>query len=147
VSLAAAPRARAAEGCQGAGPHVAVAVDGLRSTRGDLVVEIYPDDAKRFLAHKAQVASVHQKLTGLNPTVCLAVPAPGYYAVAVFHDENSDYKLNQNALGIPTEGFGLSNNPGLRLGKPSFNLVRVRIEDDMTLRIHLRYVLGGGSSK
>ncbi len=34
----------------------------------------------------------------------------GAYAVAVMHDENNNAKLDTNFLGIPTEGFGFSNN-------------------------------------
>ncbi len=142
--LAAGRPARAGEGCDGAGPHVNVVVEGLRSSRGDIVAEIYPDDAKRFLVHHEQVASIHQKLTGLNASVCLTVPSAGYYAMAVFHDENSDYKFNRNALGLPLEGFGLSNNPVVRLGMPSFGSIRFRVEGDTTLHVRLRYFLGGG---
>jgi len=34
----------------------------------------------------------------------------GKYAVSVFHDENSNGKLDTNFLGIPREGVGASNN-------------------------------------
>lgn len=35
---------------------------------------------------------------------------PGTYAMAVIHDENMNGKLDTNWLGIPTEGYGFSNN-------------------------------------
>ena len=35
---------------------------------------------------------------------------PGTYAIAVFHDENANGKLDKNFLGIPCEGYGASNN-------------------------------------
>jgi uncharacterized protein (DUF2141 family) len=37
--------------------------------------------------------------------------APGRYAVRVMHDENGNRKLDTNFVGIPTEGYGFSNNP------------------------------------
>jgi len=52
---------------------------------------------------------------------------PGVYAVAVFHDEDGDGEMD-SVLGIPTEGFGFSNNakPGM-FGPPSFNEAAFRV--------------------
>lgn len=44
----------------------------------------------------------------------------GVYAIAAIHDSNGDNRLNQNGLGIPSEGFGFSNNPPLKFGPASF---------------------------
>ena len=35
----------------------------------------------------------------------------GQYAVVVLHDENGNKKLDTNLIGIPKEGYGVSNNP------------------------------------
>ncbi len=37
--------------------------------------------------------------------------APGKYALQVMHDENDNGELDSNFLGIPTEGYGFSQNP------------------------------------
>ena len=37
------------------------------------------------------------------------IPA-GDYAIAVFLDENDNYELDRNLLGLPTEKYGFSNN-------------------------------------
>lgn len=47
--------------------------------------------------------------------------APGTYALAVIHDENMNGKLDTNWLGIPTEGYGFSNDVTAALGAPSFS--------------------------
>ena len=62
-----------------------------------------------------------------NARVCIYVPNPGIYAVAVYHDEDSSRKLNRNALGMPTEGFGFSNNPSTFFGLPAFAKVRLNV--------------------
>jgi uncharacterized protein (DUF2141 family) len=46
---------------------------------------------------------------------------PGTYAMVVIHDENMNGKLDTNALGIPTEGYGFSNDAKKWLGTPSFS--------------------------
>ena len=47
--------------------------------------------------------------------------APGTYALAVVHDENMNGKLDTNWLGIPTEGYGFSNDATASQGAPSFS--------------------------
>ncbi len=37
--------------------------------------------------------------------------APGKYAIRLMHDENDNGKLDTNLVGMPTEGYGFSNNP------------------------------------
>lgn len=37
--------------------------------------------------------------------------APGKYALRLMHDENDNGKLDSNLIGMPTEGYGFSNNP------------------------------------
>ncbi|MDD2466411.1 MAG: DUF2141 domain-containing protein [Desulfobulbus sp.] len=46
---------------------------------------------------------------------------PGRYAMAVVHDENMNGKLDTNLIGIPTEGYGFSNDAKAMLGAPSFS--------------------------
>jgi uncharacterized protein (DUF2141 family) len=45
----------------------------------------------------------------------------GAYAVYVFHDENLNGKMDTNFVGMPVEGYGMSNNPKKRMGRPSFD--------------------------
>lgn len=45
---------------------------------------------------------------------------PGRYALAVIHDENMNGKLDVNWAGIPTEGYGFSNDAKASLRAPSF---------------------------
>ena len=45
----------------------------------------------------------------------------GRYAVSVFHDENSSGDMDKNFIGIPKEGYGVSNNAKAGLfGPPKF---------------------------
>ena len=43
----------------------------------------------------------------------------GIYAVAIFHDENSNDKFD-SFFGIPNEKYGFSNNPSIFLSAPKF---------------------------
>ncbi len=51
--------------------------------------------------------------------VTFAGIVPGAYAAQAWHDQNNGH-LGRNALGIPREGVGFSNDPALLFGPPAF---------------------------
>jgi uncharacterized protein (DUF2141 family) len=64
---------------------------------------------------------------------------PGTYAVVVVHDENMNGKLDTNVFGIPTEGYGFSNDATAMLGVPSFQAASFAYDGrslDFTLSLH-----------
>ena len=64
---------------------------------------------------------------------------PGIYAINVFHDENSNKKMETNFIGIPAEGYGLSNNPRL-FGPPTFNKTKFELKGaSLSLDISINY--------
>jgi uncharacterized protein (DUF2141 family) len=65
---------------------------------------------------------------------------PGTYALVVVHDENMNSKLDNNWLGIPTEGYGFSNNAKAMFSAPSFSAASFPYDgQDMALTISLNY--------
>lgn len=69
-----------------------------------------------------------------------AVP-PGTYAIVVLHDENDNRKLDKNRLGIPLEGYGVSNNHTHALSAPRWEEAKFVVEPDRVrkLAIAVRY--------
>ena len=66
---------------------------------------------------------------------------PGDYAIALFHDENGNGRLDKFGP-VPIEGFGFSGNPKLRVGPPSFAQARVTVSLGVTRQlIRLHYIL------
>ena len=64
---------------------------------------------------------------------------PGTYALAVIHDENMNGKLDTDSRGIPTEGYGFSNDVRELLGPPSFYAARFPYDGknlDLTIRLN-----------
>ena len=65
---------------------------------------------------------------------------PGTYALAVIHDENTNGKLDTHWLGIPTEGYGFSNDAKGLLGAPSFAAASFIYDgQNLELTISLQY--------
>jgi uncharacterized protein (DUF2141 family) len=95
-------------------------ITDLRDAKGSIRISVYsaPDgfmkDDSKANAKGVVSASADRKY------ITFHLP-PGKYAVALFHDENDNGKLDTNFLGIPTEGYGVSNNP-----KPKFRAPRYK---------------------
>jgi uncharacterized protein (DUF2141 family) len=63
----------------------------------------------------------------------------GTYALGVIHDENMNGKLDVNALGMPKEGYGFSNDAKARFGAPSFDAASFKYDGqtlDLTIGMH-----------
>ncbi len=58
------------------------------------------------------------------------VPA-GPLAVAVYQDANGNGRLDRNALGVPSEPYGFSNDVG-RLAPPTFSRASVDVREPAT---------------
>jgi len=66
------------------------------------------------------------------------IPA-GEYALAVFHDENSNKALDTNFIGIPKEGYGFSNNSRATFGPPKYKDAKFRVSGGYYSALYLAY--------
>jgi uncharacterized protein (DUF2141 family) len=122
------------------GATLTVTLAGIRSDRGSIFCELfaspkgYPTDASKAVQRKQ--AAISQRAArcvfeGLGP---------GTYAVAAYHDENGNGKLDTNFLGIPSEGVAASNDAKGTMGPPSFDKAKLSIATaDLGITIHLSY--------
>ncbi len=108
----------------------------MRSTEGNVTITIYPDKPSHFLDGPHKLARQAVPIT----RACFPFVTPGFYAVALFHDENSNGHFDTTLLGIPAEGYGFSNNPTLYLGSPSLNQIRFAAHSgDNSVEIRMKY--------
>jgi len=122
------------------GPRLRVSVLGARRVAGNVTVTIYGPRPELFLARRAYLARQRIPLRGPGVEACFALPAPGDYAVAVYHDENDDHDFNRSLIGLPTEGYGFTNDAPTVIGLPSFGDARLTVPPGETrTTIHLRY--------
>jgi uncharacterized protein (DUF2141 family) len=64
---------------------------------------------------------------------------PGRYAAVAYHDENANRDLDLNALGIPKEAYGFSNDPPMLLGPPLFKDSAFDVGDkDVEVKVRLK---------
>lgn len=119
---------------------LALSVTGLHSAKGKLVACLWRDKAGFPSCNKSRTARrLVVPVSGTAMRVEFPDVAPGRYAVTVEHDENGDGKSGRNLIGMPTEGVGVSNNPG---GMPGWDKSLVTLPAPAALAIRMRYLFG-----
>lgn len=105
-----------------------IRITGIRQAGGNILVDLhndpsaFPRDASRAYK-RAKV-----RVTGPTVTYVFKNVDPGIYAYTYLVDENGNGKLDTNAIGIPTEGIGFSNDPSFTLSPPSFQSAAFSVE-------------------
>jgi uncharacterized protein (DUF2141 family) len=98
-----------------------VEITGLRNDKGQVLCDLFSSASDFPKKRDKAVDHVTSAITNRHAVCEFAAVAPGTYAVSVFHDENSNGKLDTNFLSIPREGVGASNNAKGHLGPPKFD--------------------------
>lgn len=113
-----------------------VEVRGLANERGTVNVALF-DKAENFT--KTALVGESAPAT-LKPAVLVfRNVAPGSYALAAFHDANSNGKLDTNMLGLPTEKYGFSRDAMGAFGPPRFDAAKITVgKDNLSIIINLR---------
>jgi len=124
ASLAAPAAAqRDSGGCTATTPHrLIVDIRGLRASTGGVRVQLYEEAG--FLEKGRWIARVEAPASGRrNVQVCIPVPRPGTYGVAVRHDANANGKSDGG------DGGGFSRDPKLSILhlKPGFTQVAIPV--------------------
>lgn len=118
-----------------------VEVVGLHSDKGQVLCALYssrdgfPKQSEKALARVSSTIAQKQAVCEFSGI------APGTYAISVFHDENSNGKLDTKFMGIPREGVGASNGAKGHLGPPKFEAAAFSFSGGrLDLKITINYL-------
>ncbi|MCR6633064.1 MAG: DUF2141 domain-containing protein [Magnetospirillum sp.] len=116
-----------------------VVVRGIAHDQGGLRVALYASP-ETFRKEKLALAVHTAPAVAGEMTVVFPDLAEGTYAVIAYHDENGNGDMDRFLGMIPTEGYGLSNNPEVS-GPPQFteSAVAVGGPEPTRIVIDLRY--------
>jgi uncharacterized protein (DUF2141 family) len=116
--------------------NLTVVVKGVKNSKGMVRVAIYNSE-KDYMKTMWRSAGV-QAAMGEVQIVFENIP-PGNYALSIVHDTNMNDKMDTNAMGIPKEGFGFSNNVRGAFGPPTFAEARWEWDGLQKAEISLYY--------
>jgi len=116
-----------------------VNVGGVRNDTGSVRCGLYasPDGfrepGKQF---RGAVAPIRN---GQATCVFNGIPA-GTYALAIFHAEQNETRMETGMFGKPKQGFGFSQNPSSTFGPPDFSKAAFDYKGgNMSLPVRLSY--------
>jgi|SRR6478609_6228224 len=118
---------------------ISVNVGPLRNSKGTLACRLHAS-AGGF-PRTGGIVSQRVKIEGASARCVFEDVAPGTYAVVVHHDENDNRLCDRNRLGIPLEGYGVSNNHTYPMRAPTWEESKFVVEGskETALSISLRY--------
>lgn len=126
--------------CPDSGKPVHVHIHGIRHAHGTVKAVLYGPDPNDFLVKGKKTDKEREPAREGTMTLCVAAPDVGEYAVVIYHDENNNHKFDRNWIGLPTEGFGVSNDPSLFLAAPNFGESKFEVKEDIThISIEMKY--------
>jgi len=116
-----------------------IEISGINDPKGLMSIGLYSDE-KGFPDKGKEYKGTDAKVTGQTVVYTFKDVPFGVYAIAIFHDTNSNTKLDKNFLGIPKEGYAFSNNVFGTLGlPPSFKDASFKLAGNKTVKIKMEY--------
>jgi len=118
---------------------VLIEVSGFKNTRGTLNCRLFTKAAD--FPDGEGIVTLRVPITGPNTSCSFSNVEPGTYAIAVVHDENGNGKLDKNFVGVPSEGYGVSNNKTYALSAPKWDesTFTLGTTESRALLVKLRY--------
>lgn len=93
---------------------LAIEIKELRNNNGKILFQLYDNNQNK-------IKGVYGDISNNKCLIVIKELKKGKYAFKYFHDENTSEELDSNWLGLPTEGYGFSNNAVGKFGPPSFD--------------------------
>jgi uncharacterized protein (DUF2141 family) len=117
-----------------------ITVKGISSPNGVILIGLYDStesfnraiglsDKEGFLNDPDRVAGAALRANiALKGAVVFSNLERGRYAIIVFHDENSNGRLDKTFWGVPTEPYGFSNDARGVLDSPKFDDAAITLD-------------------
>jgi uncharacterized protein (DUF2141 family) len=119
---------------------VHVRIEGFKNEKGLCYLLLF-ESKKGFPESREHAAIIlKDRITNKSAEFELDIRS-GIYAISILHDENLNERFDKTWYGRPVEGFGISNNPSVGFGPPTFQESSISLEDDNDfLKIEMIYL-------
>jgi len=107
-----------------------VHITGIRNANGKIGVLLFPDGKGFPLDFASAVAGKKVEIDAktLSADAVFDKLPQGVYALVVLHDDNLSGKMEFDSGGIPTKGYGISNNPPRRDAPPTADEAKFTVD-------------------
>jgi uncharacterized protein (DUF2141 family) len=118
---------------------ITVKVVGINSAQGQIGCSLF-EKSPAFPLDNSNARQLWLP-ANINGAVCkFEGVAAGLYAVSIGHDLNGNKRVDTNFLGVPKEGWGVSNNVVPTLRPPRFDEAQFQAKDGANLELEIKLV-------
>lgn len=117
-------------------PKLTVEINNINTMKGAVKVAVFNTD-KNFLGKDSAIRNYSLNVDATTKKIVIDDLPKGDYAIAIYHDVNSDDECNLNFIGIPKEPYGFSNNFKPRFSAPKFADCKISLVKNQTVKIAL----------
>lgn len=118
--------------------NLTIQIEGIQNLNGNMMIAAFSN--QQDFNGKENPSFVNMtKVSDSIQNIDFKDIIPGKYAIAVYHDQNSDKQLNTSSIGIPSEGYGFSGNYNSIFKKPKFKDCKIDIKSDTIISIKMHY--------
>ncbi len=111
-------------------------IKNVKSNLGRIFISIY-NSPNTFLSpekFKQQEIFVADTMVDGKIKTTYVLPV-GEYAIAIFHDNNDNGKMDTNFIGIPNEPSGMSNGHVPKFGPPRYSESKFQLPEEGLLQV------------
>ncbi len=109
-------------------------INEIKSDTGKLYVQIFKGQTN-YQKSIAELSTIANAKKG-KVTITFNDLTAGEYAIRFFHDEDNDGKLATNLFGIPSEGYGFSNDAKPNFGPVSFENAKFTLDGENSVVVN-----------
>ena len=114
-----------------------VEIEGIPNTKGTLFIGLFKSSASFPQFGKQYKGIVIDHNTKTYTYKFKDLPQDTY-ALAIYHDENNNRKLDKNLFGAPIEAYGFSNNARETFSAPSFESAKIKLDRNKKIVIRIK---------
>ena len=109
-----------------------VEIENLKNNTGQVLIALID-------AEENQISGKIGQIQNKKSVIVFEDLEPANYAIKYFHDENTNQELDTNFMGIPKEGYGISNNAYGRFGPKGFEEQLFSLDSDSKIILMTNY--------
>ena len=116
-----------------------VNISGFPSSEGFAMVALNNSEESYKVGEASAIAKTKTMVVDQKVQVIFTNLPYGWYGISLYHDENGNEEMDKNAMGIPEEAYGFSNNAKGFFGKPSYEDVMFQLnstEKQISIRLN-----------
>jgi uncharacterized protein (DUF2141 family) len=116
---------------------VILQIENIQTRKGgEVAAAVF--NSKNFLKTGKQLSGNFKEVSSAKMIFIFESLSPGEYAFVAYQDVDRNKSMKTNFIGYPKEPWGISNNPRILFGPPSFDESKVKVRANQTTTVNIR---------